>query len=248
MNPGACSRIRRRSASASARSSCARSARRPAVRRERRHELVRRAGRRAGDENAGAAFRRYVSAAASGDAGASLAASTRRAGERPVECRARDHSTERALVLADTSSRWSCRGTRRAPTARGSRARSRAEPTTSACSSADTSRRPSWPNVRRAAPQVDRDVEHLAGDRAHQLSLRVLDLVVQAAQHAAPRARVVVLHEVARRCPASRSARAFKLSKKKPRASPNTRGSTILTSGMSVAMTRMAKSSTALGR
>src|SRR2546425_426565 len=49
---------------------------------------------------------------------------------------------------------------------------------------------------RRAAPDVDRDVEDLAGDDPDDLALRLPDLIVQAAQHAAPRARVVVLHEV----------------------------------------------------
>jgi hypothetical protein len=47
----------------------------------------------------------------------------------------------------------------------------------------------------RAAPDVDRDVEHLALDRAHQLALRSADLRVQAAQRPAHRVRVVVLHE-----------------------------------------------------
>ena len=51
------------------------------------------------------------------------------------------------------------------------------------------------PKVGELRAQVDRDVEHFAGDDAHELALRVLDLVVEAAQHAAPRARVVVLHE-----------------------------------------------------
>src|SRR6185503_7866399 len=44
---------------------------------------------------------------------------------------------------------------------------------------------------RGAAAQVDGDVEHFAGDDAHQLSLRLADLVVQPAQDAAARARVV---------------------------------------------------------
>ena len=45
-------------------------------------------------------------------------------------------------------------------------------------------------------PQVDRDVEHLSFRRPNQLPLRVLDLIVQATQHATPRARMIVLHEV----------------------------------------------------
>ena len=48
---------------------------------------------------------------------------------------------------------------------------------------------------RRAPPQVDRDVPHLAAHAADQLALRVLDLVVEAAQHAAAGARMIVLHE-----------------------------------------------------
>ena len=83
---------------------------------------------------------------------------------------------------------------------------------------------------RRRAPQVDGDVEHRAFDHAHELALRVLDLVVQAAQHAAVRSRVVVLHELdVESCRGE--ARRFQLSKKKPRASPNTFGSMITTSG-----------------
>jgi hypothetical protein len=44
--------------------------------------------------------------------------------------------------------------------------------------------------------QVDRDVEHLSFRCPNQLPLRMLDLIVQATQHAAPRARMIVLHEV----------------------------------------------------
>ena len=49
--------------------------------------------------------------------------------------------------------------------------------------------------VRRASPHVDRNVVDLADHRPHELALRVLDLVVKAAQHVASRSRVVVLHE-----------------------------------------------------
>jgi hypothetical protein len=49
---------------------------------------------------------------------------------------------------------------------------------------------------RRALADIDRHVEHRAGGGAHQLALRLLDLVMQAAQHAFRRARVVVLHEL----------------------------------------------------
>ena len=47
----------------------------------------------------------------------------------------------------------------------------------------------------RAAAKVDGDVEHLAGDAPHELALRVLDLVMETAQHAMPRLRMVILHE-----------------------------------------------------
>jgi hypothetical protein len=49
--------------------------------------------------------------------------------------------------------------------------------------------------IRGAAPQVDGHVEHFALRRAHELALGVLDLVMQPAQDAVPRARVVVLYE-----------------------------------------------------
>jgi hypothetical protein len=52
------------------------------------------------------------------------------------------------------------------------------------------------PQGRRAAPQVHRDIEHLAHHHPHQLALRLLGLVVQAAQDAVCRTAVVVLHEV----------------------------------------------------
>src|SRR5581483_10588539 len=50
--------------------------------------------------------------------------------------------------------------------------------------------------ARTRSAQVDDDVEHFAGDDAHELSLRLLDLVVQAAENSARRARMIVLHEV----------------------------------------------------
>lgn len=49
----------------------------------------------------------------------------------------------------------------------------------------------------RAFAQVDGDIEYFAGSDAHQLALRLLDLIVQAAQHALGRLGVVVLYEVA---------------------------------------------------
>ena len=54
------------------------------------------------------------------------------------------------------------------------------------------------PAGRRAAPQVDGHVEDLAADHPHQLPLRLRQLVVEAAQHAARREAVVVLHEAER--------------------------------------------------
>lgn len=52
------------------------------------------------------------------------------------------------------------------------------------------------PEGRRALAQVHRHVEDAALDDPYELALRVLDLVVQAAQHALGGAGVVVLHEV----------------------------------------------------
>ena len=49
---------------------------------------------------------------------------------------------------------------------------------------------------RRAAADIDRHIKHLTGRYANQLSLRLLDLVMQATQHIARRFRVIVLHEV----------------------------------------------------
>ena len=51
------------------------------------------------------------------------------------------------------------------------------------------------PERRRAAPQVDRDVEHAPARNPHELALAGVGLEVDAAQRAAPRARLVVLYE-----------------------------------------------------
>src|SRR6185369_7019621 len=51
---------------------------------------------------------------------------------------------------------------------------------------------------RRGASHVDSHVKHLAARHADQFSLRLADLVVQAAQHGMRRARVIVLHESGR--------------------------------------------------
>jgi len=48
----------------------------------------------------------------------------------------------------------------------------------------------------RVAPDVDRDVKHLAAHHAHQFALRPVQLEMHAAQHVARRAGVVVLHEI----------------------------------------------------
>ena len=49
---------------------------------------------------------------------------------------------------------------------------------------------------RRAAPDIDGDVEHRAGDHADQFSLGVLNLVMQPAQSVFGGAAVVVLHKL----------------------------------------------------
>ena len=49
--------------------------------------------------------------------------------------------------------------------------------------------------VRRAAPDVHGHIQHPATGDAHQLALGVFALVMQAAQHAASRAGMIVLHE-----------------------------------------------------
>jgi len=96
---------------------------------------------------------------------------------------------------ADTSSRSSCRGSPPTRRRRGSRARIRAAPRAFGGSRAQRHlQRPA--ECRRRPAEVHDHVEHRADRAADELALRVLDLVVEAAQHAAARARVVVLHEV----------------------------------------------------
>ena len=76
------------------------------------------------------------------------------------------------------------------------------------------------------AAQVDRHVVDRAARRAHQLRLAGLELEVEGADRASLRARVVVLDEldVDARAPRTRCAR--NVSRKKPRESGNTAGST----------------------
>ena len=52
------------------------------------------------------------------------------------------------------------------------------------------------PERRRAFPDVDGNVKNHALHHTYQLALRVLDLIMQAAQHVFGRARVVVLNEI----------------------------------------------------
>src|SRR5258708_40305877 len=52
------------------------------------------------------------------------------------------------------------------------------------------------PERRRAAPDIDSDIKHRPSDDPNQLALRLLDLVVQAAQNVARRAAVIVLYEL----------------------------------------------------
>ena len=49
---------------------------------------------------------------------------------------------------------------------------------------------------RRTLADIHRDIEHRALHHAHQFALRMLDLIVQSAQHVLRGARVVVLHEI----------------------------------------------------
>src|SRR5687767_12022756 len=49
---------------------------------------------------------------------------------------------------------------------------------------------------RRAPAEVDRHVEYFTHYDPHELPLRLPDLVMQPAQHAPARARMVVLHEI----------------------------------------------------
>ncbi len=51
--------------------------------------------------------------------------------------------------------------------------------------------------VRRAAPQVDGNIPDMAGEDAHELALGLAKLIMQAAENAFARERLVVLNEVA---------------------------------------------------
>src|SRR3546814_6443017 len=48
--------------------------------------------------------------------------------------------------------------------------------------------------MRRRTAEIDRDIEHRARRYAHQLSLRLPNLIMQPAQHAPGRPAVIVLH------------------------------------------------------
>src|ERR1039457_3415038 len=52
------------------------------------------------------------------------------------------------------------------------------------------------PESRGIFPYIHRNIEHRALHHAHQFALRMLDLIVESAQHILSRARVVVLHEI----------------------------------------------------
>ena len=50
----------------------------------------------------------------------------------------------------------------------------------------------------RTATQVDEYIEHFPADNTHQFALRFFDLIMQTAQHATLRKRMVVLNELVR--------------------------------------------------
>src|SRR5207253_10059596 len=52
------------------------------------------------------------------------------------------------------------------------------------------------PERRRASPHINRDVVRLARYDPDQLALRVLDLIMQSAQHVPRRAGVIILNEL----------------------------------------------------
>src|SRR5208283_500735 len=52
------------------------------------------------------------------------------------------------------------------------------------------------PEVRRTATHVDCNIQNFAAYNPHQLSLRVLHLIMQASQHIAGRAGMIVLHKI----------------------------------------------------
>src|SRR3989338_5327785 len=52
------------------------------------------------------------------------------------------------------------------------------------------------PESRRASPDIDSNIQNHPLNHAHQLALRMTDLIVQPSQHVLCRARVIILHEV----------------------------------------------------
>lgn len=79
---------------------------------------------------------------------------------------------------------------------------------------------------------VYRYIKHLALHHAHELALRLLDLVMQTAQHALGGAGVIVLHKGNRLADGGFKLGLVEALIKKPRSSPNTLDSNKTTSGM----------------
>src|SRR5579883_1625580 len=100
--------------------------------------------------------------------------------------------------------------------------------------------------ARRAAPDIDRDINDCAAAHAHELALRAWRQLVMEAPHCAgTRIANVVVLDKNRADPAAARPCAFHTSEKKPRWSPMRRGTTILTSGNRVSTISIMVSSTA---
>jgi len=54
-----------------------------------------------------------------------------------------------------------------------------------------------FPKIRRVAAKIDRHVPDVTREDAHEFALGLLKLVVQAAEYALHRKRLIVLHELA---------------------------------------------------
>ena len=158
----------------------------------------------------------------------------RRGRRRPATSIAERGSFQRTRARPPArSSRWSCTGSRRSRSAPGSRAQSRAESRAGDGSRRSSSTPTQRPNVGLPASHVDGDVE----DRAAASRARACPARAAASGSAGRAARRA---PSASGCPArtrpcaptaSSNARWLKLSRKKPRSSPNTFGSRISTSG-----------------
>ena len=158
-------------------------------------------------------------------------------GDRPVDADRGIVPGDGELVAADRRARCTCTRPRRAPRrTQKPCAKSGRHPELAEVLGRERRRRPSG---RRSASRAGcRRRRRRSRPRCTRTSLPCErgQLRVQAAQRAAARPRVVVLHERRRRCPGPANLPAWKVSRKKPRSSRKTSGSTIRTPGSAVGL------------